>query len=74
MKSWHYFNRLTNSSGFREAKVISPDLVLVYTTPPTVLMKKPTQVKIVKKCDVSLVKWLYSFRWEQRFWSGVNIL
>ena len=59
MKSWYYFNRLTNSSGFRGAKVISPDLVLVYTTPPTVRMKKPTQV------GATILEWSKYFMMEK---------
>ena len=40
---WH-FNRLSNMTGFRGFKIISPDLVLVFTTPTKVKMNKPVQV------------------------------
>ena len=43
-KTYWYFNRLQNLSGYRGHKVVSSTLVLVYMTPAKVTLNKPLQI------------------------------
>ena len=55
-RTYWQFNRLQNMSGYRGCKIISPDLVLVFTTPKQAHMNKPLQIgaTILEHSKVSL--------------------
>ena len=58
VKSYWYFNRLQNLSGYRGHKVISPTLVLVYMTATKVTLNKPLQIG-ASILEISKVSVLY---------------